>query len=275
MIRSQMTASTVLSNDSLRRIAPSIFAATPWERMSQRYKMVPTIEVIDTLRDKGFLPVKAAQSRSRIPGKGDFTRHMVRLRHTDFINPLVPGQELPELVLTNSHDGTASYCFHSGIFRVVCQNGLLIAAADFGGISVKHSGGADFHSRVLDATFQIMDDAPRTLAKIEEWKQISLPAPQQQAFAQAAHTLLDNPGVTPESLLEARRAEDRPDADGSRSLWKTYNTTQEAIMKGGIRGTAASGRRTTTRPVKSVTRDIALNRALSKLAEEMAKLVGG
>jgi hypothetical protein len=37
--------------------------------MSARYRHVPTIEVVDILRDRGFHPVKAVQSRSRIEGK--------------------------------------------------------------------------------------------------------------------------------------------------------------------------------------------------------------
>ena len=89
----------VLDDDRLRRAAPSVFAASPWEGMSHRYRMVPTIEVVGMLRDRGFLPVRAEQSRTRIPGKGDFTRHMLRFRHADHLSPLAVGAEVPELVL--------------------------------------------------------------------------------------------------------------------------------------------------------------------------------
>jgi hypothetical protein len=92
-------ACPVLDDDALRRRAPSVFALSPWERMSGRYRMVPTIDVVGMLRDRGFLPVRADQSRSRIPGKGDFTRHMVRFRHTGQTSPLAVGAEVAELVL--------------------------------------------------------------------------------------------------------------------------------------------------------------------------------
>src|SRR4051812_9234865 len=82
-------------DDALRRAAPSVFAATPWGGMSGRYRMVPTIDVVGMLRDKGFLPVRAQQSRSRVPGKGDFTRHMIRFRHGDFLSPVTVGAEIP------------------------------------------------------------------------------------------------------------------------------------------------------------------------------------
>lgn len=267
------TQARVLGTDQLRRIAPSIFADTPWQAMSERYRFVPTIHVLDLLRDQGFHPVKAVQSRSRIEGKGDFTRHMVRLRHTNYLQ--APGSEIPELILSNSHDGSGAYRFNSGIFRLVCSNGLVVASADFGGISVNHSGGKDFNERVIDATFRIVEDTPKTLAKIEEWKAIPLTGPQQTAFATAALEIRDaETQIDPAEVLTARRPEDRPAADGSRDLWKTLNVTQEAMTKGGVRGRAMSGRRTTTRPIKAVDTDIRTNRALWKLAEKMAELAG-
>ncbi len=88
-----------LDDDQLRRAAPSVFAVNPWDRMSGRYRMVPTIEVVGMLRDKGFLPVRAEQSRTRVAGKGEFTRHMLRFRHADHLSPLAVGAEVPELVM--------------------------------------------------------------------------------------------------------------------------------------------------------------------------------
>src|SRR6476469_6888602 len=117
-ITTTATAST-LDDDQLRRTAPSVFAVNPWDRMSGRYRMVPTIEVVGMLRDKGFHPVRAEQSRARIDGKGAFTRHLLRFRHADHLSPLTVGAEVPELVMVNSHDGTSAYRFLAGIFRLV------------------------------------------------------------------------------------------------------------------------------------------------------------
>lgn len=178
--------SRTLSNDDLRRAAPSIFATHPWERMSPRFRMAPTIEVIDILCDRGYRPVKAQQGRSRIPRKGLYTKHLIRLRHEDYLSPLQVNEELPELVLTNAHDGTSAYRFHSGLFRLACMNGLIVASTEYGSISVRYSGKDDFASRILDATFQIVDETPAIIAKVEEWKAISLTMPQQEAFATAA-----------------------------------------------------------------------------------------
>lgn len=261
-----MTA-TILSTEHLRRSVPSAFAASPWVRMSDRYKMVPTSEVINILGGRGFYPVKAFQSRSRIPGKEAYTKHLIRFRHTDFLGEQVVGAELPELVLTNSHDGTAAYRFMAGIFRLVCSNGMVVASADFGSISVKHSGGKDFHDRVIDATYRIVEDTPRAMERIEAWKGIELTQPQREAFATAALTLKDNPTITPAQLLAPRRSEDE-----KTDLWTTTNVVQEHLVKGGDAGRTERGRRTRTRPINSVDADVRTNRALWVLAEELAKL---
>jgi hypothetical protein len=260
---------SALSNDQLRRLAPSIFASTPWAGMSERYRQVPTIEVVDMLRDAGYQPVKASQGNTRIPGKGEFTRHMIRFRDTKFIvTPAEVGAEIPELVLTNSHDGTSAYRFMAGIFRLICGNGLTVQSADFGSVSVRHSGGSDFQSRILDATHQVIEATPQITERINDWKQIQLSPPQQTAFAAAALELKPTAvELQPSQLLSPRRGADRKS-----DLWTTANVIQENVIKGGLRSYTPTGRRTSTRSVKAVDADLKFNRALWRLTEEMAKL---
>ena len=262
------TRTPALDNDDLRKIAPSIFAASPWGSMSARYRMVPTIEVVNMLAGEGFRPVRAAQSRSRIEGKADFTKHLIRFRHDTNLDPIRVGEEVPELILTNSHDGTSAYRFMSGIFRLVCSNGLTVQSADFGSVSVRHSGGASFERQIIHATREVIADAPRTLEKIETWKGIELAPKQREAFAAAVLELRDSKAIEPAQLLAPRRADDRKS-----DLWTTANVIQENTMKGGLRGRAEAGRRVTTRPVKSVGEDVRMNRALWTLTERLAELV--
>jgi hypothetical protein len=65
-----------------------------------------------------------------------------------------------------------------------------------------------------------------------------------------------------------RRPEDRK-AD----LGTTTSVVQEHLLRGGDRGRASTGRRTTTRPVESVGEDLRLNRALWTLTEKLAEAV--
>jgi hypothetical protein len=78
--------------------------------------------------------------------------------------------------------------------------------------------------------------------------------------------------IRPAHLLTARREADYTDGEGNRDLWRTTNILQESLMRGGLSGTATTGRKVTTKAVKSVTGDLAINRGLWTLATEMAKL---
>lgn len=258
----------MIDRNTIRRIAPSVFATQPWDGVSHNYQFVPTADVIDMMEDEGFHVTKAMQSRSRIPGKSDFTKHMVRLRHKDHVGNLNVNDEVPEIVLVNSHDRTSAYKIYTGIFRLVCSNGMVVQSVDFGGVSIRHSGRKDIRSQVIDATYRIMEDTPALMSNINEWKQIELTPEQRQVYASAALELKDNKIASPETILQPRRYQDRKN-----DLWTTSQIVQEHMIKGGDRGIASTGRRTTTRAVKSVSEDVRLNKALWSLTEHMAKLV--
>jgi hypothetical protein len=265
-----------LTREQMQYQAPSIFATSPWHTMSNRYKYVPTIEVVDMLADRGFRPVRVMQSKSRIEGKSDFTRHLIRFRHEAHLNTfdqLHVGDEFPELVLTNSHDGTSCYCFDLGLFRLVCSNGAVVASSDLESIKIRHKGGNDFEHQVIDAPYRLMDESPKIVDTVSTWKQIPLTPAKQLALAAAALELRESDAlINPAGLLAARRYEDKPDQNGNRSLWTTFNVLQESMIRGGVRGRSQSGRRMTTRAIKGVDADLRTNRALWRLAEEMAKL---
>ena len=112
-----------LAEDQMRQAAPSIFASGKHASRSERYTYIPTIEVLRGLRKEGFEPFMVAQSKSRIEGKTDFTKHMIRMRHAARVD--MKG-EANEIILINSHDGASSYQMLAGAFRFVCCNGLVV-----------------------------------------------------------------------------------------------------------------------------------------------------
>jgi hypothetical protein len=254
---------TPLDDNQLRRIAPSIFAEHPHESRTERYGYIPTITVLDGLRREGFEPFMVAQSGSRTEGKADFTKHMLRLRHPGQI----VGEMTPEVVLINSHDGTSSYQMMAGIFRFVCQNGM-VAGEVVEDIRVRHTG-SNIVDDVIEAAYEVVDGFDRVAGSIEGMKATPLALPEKIAFADAALALRyeDRAPIAAQQLLRPHRAEDAED-----NLWATLNLCQESLVKGGLKGRSASGRRTTTRPVQSIDGDVRLNRALWILADRMVEL---
>jgi len=204
-----------LDNDQLRHLAPSIFAETPWmgdgkERkgMSDRYGFVPTSHVVDAMRAEGLVPVYARQSRSRIEGKSEYTRHMVRFRREDQ-GALAVADVFPELVLVNSHDGSSAYELSAGMYRLACLNGMCVDVGTIAAVKARHT--RDVAAEVIEASFRVLDDTPRALVQVEDWSRTALPAPAAQAFATAALQLRydgDEAPVEPASLLRARRYAD-------------------------------------------------------------------
>jgi len=253
-----------LSDEQILHAAPSVFADAPHGSRSARYAYIPTSDVINGLRSEGFQPFMACQARSRIEGKAEFTKHMLRFRHTGQIN----GEIANEIILVNSHDGTSSYQMLAGCFRFVCHNGLICGdtVEDF---RVRHSG--DILNNVIEGAYRIVDEFEQVGESKDLMQSIQLTQGQQNAFANAALQLRydpeDNVPIEGYKLNTTRRT-----ADQGADLWRTFNRVQENIIQGGLRGLNRNGGRMTTRQVTGVSENVRLNRALWSLAEEMAKL---
>lgn len=258
-----------LSLERIGQLAPSVFAEKPYGEMSEKYRFFPTHEIVSALMDNGFAPVRAFESNTRKEDKRGFVKHVVRFRHEDMMKAAVVGSEIPEIVLLNSHDGTSSYKLMCGIFRLVCSNGMIVKSASINEVSVRHSGREDLIGQVIEGSYQVIEEAPKAIAQIEQWKQIELKPEQALAFAESAIQLRGTElEVAPSELLRLRRYEDKKD-----DLWTVMNRVQENLIRGGYIGrNAETGDRRRVRGVKSVDGDTKLNRALWVLTERMAEI---
>ncbi len=265
-----------LTEAEMRSIAPSIFAVTAHESRSERFKPIPTIEVLRGLMNEGFMPVGAKQSSSRIEGKADFTKHLIRMRRIDDGKIYHVGDTVCEILLKNANDGTSAYELMAGLFRVRCLNSLVTQTGTIDAIKVRHSG--DVQHKVIEGTYRVLGEAERTLAAPQDWSGMRLKHEEREILADAAHVLRfgDNEGETKtpikaEQLLVPRRHDDRND-----DLWTVWNVVQENAIKGGLRGVGRDDlgrpRRATSRAVNGIDQDIKLNKALWLLGERMAAL---
>ncbi|POZ49666.1 DUF932 domain-containing protein [Methylovulum psychrotolerans] len=253
-----------LSNEQIFQAAPSVFADAPHGSRSARYAYIPTREVVDGLRSEGFMPFMACQARSRIEGKTEFTKHMLRFRYENSIS----GDTANEIILVNSHDGTSSYQMLAGCFRFVCHNGL-ICGETVEDLRVRHSG--DVLTNVIEGAYRIVGEFEQVDSAKELMRGIALSQGQQNAFANAALQLRydpeENVPILPHQLNQPRRTDDR-----GNDLWRTFNRIQENVIQGGLQGLNRNGGKVTTRKVTGLGETVRLNRALWTLAEEMAKL---
>ena len=249
-----------LTREELMQYVPSVFGEDKHESRSERYCYIPTITLLENLRREGFQPFFACQSRVRDPGRREHTKHLLRLRRAGQIN----GQHVPEIIILNSHGGESSFQLLPGIFRQVCTNSL-VCGQSFGEIKVPHRG--NIVEKVIEGAYEVLDIFDRVEEKREAMESLLLPPPAQHALANAALTYRfgeEHQPVTATQILTPRRYEDRQN-----DLWTTYQRLQENLLKGGLSGRTAKGKRTHTRAVNGIDGDIKLNRALWVMAEEL------
>lgn len=270
----QMAQRKILTAEELQRNAPSIFSNHAHENVSDKYAFVPTVQVIEQLDKQGWHPVNAQEQRVNNSERKGYQKHIIKFQseaHGE-INGIKP-----EIILTNSHDRTSSFRFMAGLFRLVCSNGLIVADAMFGNMNVRHIGYNN--DKVVQVVNQIMEHTPNVLNRLESLQQMEVSRQEQLAFAVSAamekwkvdenHLPFDA-----EALLATRRYEDT-----TPSIWTTYNTVQENLMRGGLRYRTVNreGRRAkrTTRAITSINEDVRVNKALWTLAENMRKIKNG
>ena len=265
--RHELRSNEPLSEEAMRRTAPSIFADGAHESRSERYAYIPTIDLVRGLGKEGFRPFMVAQTRVRDADQREHAKHIIRLRHA---NHMTSGTA-NEVILLNSHNGTSSYQMLSGVFRFVCANGLICGDRHHD-IRIPHKG--DVKDQVLDGANVILESFGLITEEQERMKAIQLDPQEAQVLARAALAVkYDDPSkpapITEDQILRPRRV-----ADSGSDLWSVFNRVQENLMKGGLTGRTANGRRRATRAVTGIDQGTSLNRALWTLAQGMEELKG-
>lgn len=263
----QYTKQTPLSDCEIQRNAPSIFAGQAHESRSERYTYIPTIEILNGLRAHGFQPFMVAQTRVRDEAHREHTKHMIRLRHVEHIGV----KEANEIILVNSHNGSSSYQMLAGVFRFACANGM-VCGNTYQDIRIPHKG--DVMDQVLEGAHVILEEFDLINEKKDAMRSVQLAMPEQHALARAALALRYDASKTTAPIEAAQLLNARRKDDLGHDLWSTFNRIQENMIKGGLRGARLNGRRRSTRAVGGIDQNVALNRGLWTLAEEMAKLHG-
>ena len=232
-------------------------------RMSTRYGMIDTAQVIAAFAENNYLTVQSSAKKTKKTKKQDprEVKHMIRLRHTD--HALSINGAVPEIVMLNAHDGTSSLRLLSGLFRLVCSNGLVVQShALVEEVRIRHTHKA--LEEALTAARTVMAASIEAAHQIQRWEQVMLTNGEQMRFAAEASSLWTG-RIPAQDLLTVRRPDDAGD-----DLWRVFNRVQENLTVGGIVGRTATGRQTRTRGIRAVDSSVRVNGALWALAERFA-----
>ena len=258
-----LNAHTFLTKEEIKEKAKSIFATGGGENTSERYSHIPTYQIVEDMKVLGWevVDVKEVKARKNV----GFQKHLVVFRNNDIVIDGKDGDTVfPQILLTNSSDGKNAFTFRAGLFRLVCENGLVISTQDFANMRIRHYG---YKFEDLKATItNIVEKLPLTVASMNKFKQIQLNKKQIIKLAKEALNIrfgeveMNRITVDWNEFVKPTRRED----EGT-DLWSVFNVVQEKVLEGDF-NYVAGNRSRKARKIKNFNQDMELNSRLYELA---------
>jgi len=263
----QLGSKEFLSNEQINEICPSVFTSKPSTTVSEKYTHIPTSRVIEDMRSLGWDVVDAKQVKSRKSKTKGVGKHMVTFRNDDVVVDGDDGDTVyPQILLTNSHDGKNAFQFQAGLFRMICENGLVISTQDFAKVKIRHMG---YTFEELQTQIRAMvERLPLTVESMNKMKQIELNEEQMVEFAtRALDTRFDEKqmkriNIDANQLLGVDRVEDK-----GNDVWVVFNRIQEKLLNGDFEYGQGNKMRK-ARKIKNFQQDARVNSELFDLALE-------
>ena len=227
-----LQSSDFLSLEEIKEMAPSIFTTQGSKDTSDKYTHIPTDRVIRDLEVLGWKVADVKEVAARKEDNKGFQKHLVVFRNDDVV---ITGEDgdivYPQILLTNSHDGKNSFKFQAGLFRMICENGLVVADESFEDYSIRHMG-YDFEA-LQSLITDMVSNLDLTVESMNKMKQIELNEEQQLELAKKLLDIrLEGTGnayndYQPKSINYSQRKEDT-----GVDLWSVFNRQQENIIEG-------------------------------------------
>jgi hypothetical protein len=259
--------SQFITKSEIKNRAKSIFTEKGAPNVSEKYAHISTEKIIDDMELLGWGVVDAKEVKARKADTVGFQKHLVVFRNNDIQITSEDGDNVfPQILLTNSHDGKNAFTFTAGLFRMVCENGLVVSSQEFENMKIRHYG---YSFEELQETIKTMvEKLPLTVESLNKFRSIELGQDQMIDFAKKALNTrftedeLENIKIDLKDLLTPTRPEDK----GS-DLWSVYNVVQEKLTHGMFNYQYGTKVRK-ARKIKNFNKDLELNEKLYGLALE-------
>ena len=240
-----------ISLDSLRTRVPAIFTKTPSPKVSNRYSFADSEYYLQKFIDADWTIHSARQV-----SKSEYAPHQVILRNKDIATV---GDLLPQLIFTNSHNGIKKMTMDTGIYRLVCSNGLVVPTSITQSLSIKHIDLGDSTTDTIVNSFY--EKVPIIMNNIDRMRNKILTNDEIDNFTYNALQIrfINAVGININDVVKPSRIEDYSD-----DLWTVFNVVQEKLIRGGIQ--LPSKRH--SRPINNFVNDNDINTKLWQLAEQ-------
>ena len=259
--------SQFIDKKEIKNRAKSIFTEKGAPNVSDKYAHISTEKIIDDMALLGWGVVDAKEVKARKADTMGFQKHLVVFRNNEIQITSEDGDNVfPQILLTNSHDGKNAFTFTAGLFRMVCENGLVISTKEFENMKIRHYGYS--FEELQEVIKSMVEKLPLTVESLNKFRSIELGQDQMLDFAKKAlstrfdESELENIKIDLTDLLTPTRKED----NGS-DLWSVYNVIQEKLTHGMFNYQYGSKSRK-ARKIKNFNKDLELNEKLYGLALE-------
>ena len=261
----QLQTAKYLSKANIKSLAPSVFSEKPSGDVSSKYTHIPTERVIDDMELLGWKPIEAKEVKARKLSTKGFQKHLLVFRNDDVVINGKDGDTVfPQILLTNSHDGKNAFTFQAGLYRLVCENGLVIADTQFEDVKMRHMGYTFEDLQVLIK--EMVEKLPLTVESMNQMKAKELEQEQILAFAkEAINTRFTEKEVNRikidwDEFIKPVRKEDE-----GKDLWSVFNVVQEKLIEGDFEY-RMGGKDRKAREIKNFKQDMKINKELFELA---------
>lgn len=195
--------------------------------LTDKYKLAKTSEMVKTIEGLGYKMEKFVALKVRKKERQGFQKHRVIFTSP---NLKATADGVPQLLLTNSHDGTSSVILQLGFFRFICSNGLVVGDNLIQPVRVRHSGN-DFDQRLIVAINHIVAQASKLTESIDKMKSTVLTQAEIITFQrEALQNRLGNDSIIHSFSMPVHREEDK-----ATDLFTVMNVVQENLIRGGAR----------------------------------------
>lgn len=256
-----------LSREDLRRLAPQVFNHQVSPKLTDKYVHIPTDTIVEDMEKLGWFPYQVKTVKAR-KSSGEMAKHLIQFFNPDIKINNEEGKidMYPNLLLINSHDGSTSVRFEMGVFRLVCENGLVIKSKDFGGFKMRHMGYnfEDLRTHINE----LVKTLPNVVDNLNKFSQIVMSPEEQKDFVKKViEARFDEEKVLPQNEIENLLIPIRKEDEGD-NLWVIMNRLQEKLTRGDFSYLNAKGKLRKTRAIKNFTKDTEMNMKLWSIAEE-------
>ena len=264
-----LNSNKFLSKKQINDVAPSVFTNHPSSDVTEKYTFIPTEKVIDDMEMLGWKPVDAKEVKARKKETIGYQKHLIVFRNDDVVINGEDGDTVfPQILITNSHDGKNAFQFTAGLFRMICENGLVVATDEFEDLKMRHMGYTFEDLQVLIRG--MVEKLPLTVEAMNKMKEVELEEEQMFNLAKSfldirvegTNNTYDDQAI--DDVLEAQRSKDE-----GNMLWEVFNRVQENIIEGNFEYKTPSGKVRQARIIKNFKQDQDVNKKMFNKALEL------